>query len=55
MHFRLSKKPVVTAREGKILPAFWLGYTGGTLLWQSTGECAWHFSIGIIITGVSGI
>ena len=32
-------------REGKILPAFWLGYTGGTLLWQSTGECAWHFSI----------
>jgi len=32
-------------RKGKILPAFWLGYTGGTLLWQSTGECAWHFSI----------
>lgn len=32
-------------REGKMLPAFWLGYTGGTLLWQSTGECAWHFSI----------
>ena len=32
-------------REGKILPAFWLGYTGGTLLWQSVGECAWHFSI----------
>ena len=32
-------------REGKLLPAFWLGYTGGTLLWQSTGECAWHFSI----------
>lgn len=32
-------------REGKILPAFLLGYTGGTLLWQSTGECAWHFSI----------
>ena len=32
-------------REGKILPAFWLGYTGGTFLWQSTGECAWHFSI----------
>ena len=34
-----------TGRKGKILPAFWLGYTGGTLLWQSTGECAWHFSI----------
>lgn len=32
-------------REGKALPAFWLGYTGGTLLWQSMGECAWHFSI----------
>ena len=32
-------------KEGKILPAFWLGYTGGTLLWQSMGECAWHFSI----------
>ena len=32
-------------REGNILPAFLLGYTGGTLLWQSTGECAWHFSI----------
>ncbi|MBR4136691.1 MAG: hypothetical protein IKU03_09870 [Bacteroidales bacterium] len=27
------------------MKAFWLGYTGGTLLWQSTGECAWHFSI----------
>ena len=32
-------------RKGSILPAFLLGYTGGTLLWQSTGECAWHFSI----------
>jgi len=32
-------------REGKTMPAFWLGYTGGTLLWQSMGECAWHFSI----------
>ena len=32
-------------KEGKIMPAFWLGYTGGTLLWQSMGECAWHFSI----------
>ena len=32
-------------REGSILPAFWLGYIGGTRLWQSTGECAWHFSI----------
>ena len=32
-------------RDGKILPAFLLGYTGGTLLWQSVGECALHFSI----------
>ena len=32
-------------REGKVLPSFLLGYCGGTLLWQSTGECAWHFSI----------
>ena len=31
--------------QGKIMPAFWWGYAGGTLLWQSTGECAWHFSI----------
>ena len=31
--------------RGKTLAAFWIGYAGGTLLWQSTGECAWHFSI----------
>ena len=30
---------------GRTLAAFWLGYTGGTLLWQSMGECAWHFAI----------
>ena len=30
---------------GRVLPSFFLGYTGGTLLWQSVGECAWHFSI----------
>lgn len=30
---------------GKVLPAFFWGYAGGTLLWQSVGECAWHFSI----------
>jgi hypothetical protein len=23
--------------------AFWLGLIGGILLWQSIGECAWHF------------
>ena len=32
-------------RQGKLFPAFWFGYAGGTLLWQSVGECAWHFSI----------
>lgn len=31
--------------RGAVLPAFLLGYAGGTLLWQSAGECAWHFSI----------
>lgn len=31
--------------RGKLLLSFFLGYTGGTLLWQSVGECAWHFSI----------
>ena len=30
---------------GKTLSSFWWGYAGGTLLWQSVGECAWHFSI----------
>lgn len=29
----------------KLFPAFWIGYTGGTLLWQSVGECSWHFGI----------
>ena len=32
-------------KSGKVLTAFWTGYTAGTLLWQSVGECAWHFSI----------
>lgn len=32
-------------RKGKTMAAFLLGYTAGTLLWQSIGECAWHFSI----------
>ena len=30
---------------GSVWPVFWIGYTGGTLLWQSVGECAWHFSV----------
>ena len=32
-------------KKGKVLSAFFTGYAGGTLLWQSVGECAWHFSI----------
>lgn len=32
-------------KSTKIMCSFLIGYTGGTLLWQSTGECAWHFSI----------
>ena len=32
-------------RQGRVFPAFWFGYAAGTLLWQSMGECAWHFSI----------
>lgn len=32
-------------KMGQILPSFFVGYAGGTLLWQSVGECAWHFSI----------
>lgn len=33
------------SREGSDCAAFWLGSVGGTLLWQSLGECAWHFNI----------
>lgn len=34
----------VCARKGdQTWPGFWLGYTGGTLLWQSVGEASWHF------------
>ena len=32
-------------RSGNTMSAFWVGYAGGTLLWQASGECAWHFSI----------
>ncbi|MCR4664577.1 MAG: hypothetical protein K5660_04335 [Paludibacteraceae bacterium] len=32
-------------KKSELLPSFLLAYAGGTLLWQSTGECAWHFSI----------
>jgi len=30
---------------GKMLPAFWLGFPAGILLWQITGEDFWHFSL----------
>ena len=33
------------AGRGRTQRAFLIGYAGGTLLWQSMGECAWHFSI----------
>jgi hypothetical protein len=36
---------VADKKGEKVLPSFFLGYTGGTLLWQSMGECGWHFSI----------
>ena len=32
-------------KSGKVYTAMWVGYAAGTLLWQSVGECAWHFSI----------
>lgn len=32
-------------KDGKVLSSFFTGYAGGTLLWQSVDECAWHFSI----------
>ncbi|MCR4660162.1 MAG: hypothetical protein K5650_07700 [Bacteroidales bacterium] len=32
-------------RNGKLTAAFMTAYAGGTMLWQSMGECAWHFSI----------
>lgn len=34
-----------SGQAGRTWPAFWLGYTGGTLLWQSVGEGSWHFSL----------
>lgn len=43
--FIISALACRSGRKGQIIPAFLLGYTGGTLLWQSMGECSWHFSI----------
>lgn len=33
------------AKQGRTWPAFWWGYAGGTLIWQSVGEASWHFSL----------
>lgn len=32
-------------KQGKTYAAYWLGFTGGTLIWQSVGEASWHFSL----------
>ena len=32
-------------KAGRTMAAYLFGYAAGTLLWQSVGECAWHFSI----------
>ena len=31
--------------EDNTLKSFWLAYIGGLFLWQSVGECSWHFMI----------
>lgn len=31
------------AGEGKIYPAFYLGFSAGMILWQCVGEASWHF------------
>ena len=41
----LAKVAIRKGEKGLTYPAFWIGYAAGTLLWQSIGECAWHFSI----------
>lgn len=35
-----------SAKKNNDTAAFWYGFIAGTILWQSAGECAWHFSIG---------
>ncbi|MBQ9661477.1 MAG: hypothetical protein IJV37_09540 [Bacteroidales bacterium] len=35
----------LAGNQGRIWPAFWLGYAGGTLIWQSVGEASWHFGL----------
>ena len=41
----LAETAIRKGEAGSVWPVFWIGYTGGTLLWQSVGECAWHFSV----------
>ena len=41
----LAEVSIRKGEQGATYPAFWIGYAGGTLLWQSMGECAWHFSV----------
>ena len=33
--------------QENLLRSFWLAYLGGLFLWQSVGECSWHFMIPI--------
>ena len=36
---------LASRKQKETYPAFWIGFAGGTMLWQSMGECSWHFSI----------
>lgn len=36
---------LASRKHKETYPAFWIGFAGGTMLWQSVGECSWHFSI----------
>ena len=45
LSFFLARHADRQGERGKVFPAFLTGYAGGTLLWQSVGECSWHFSI----------
>ena len=31
--------------EKNTVKSFWISIAGGTLLWQSVGECSWHFGL----------
>lgn len=34
-----------SAKKGNDTMAFWYGFVSGILLWQSVGECSWHFAV----------